>query len=1026
MGTVSPLSGLTNSNGQASTTFTVNKISGSATIRVALNYNGNITNLVYVQQIDHDIPFYWTVTSPPQATVGTETYFNVSYTDQWGNIIDHRNPADPDTVSLQIGSVSGSAAFDINGAYVTSTTQQLDGQGVLSVKVLLDYIAGQNNIHLQPFGAIPDEYPSILGIANGVPASITETTSPSPPDVPADMAHTVSLEYILYDKYGNPTIGQNISVQTSAGDYYPNLTSNQVGEVGLTYGPQATAENVTLTATAFANSSVTCSETVTFYSTAPVNWALSADPQIMPSLDANSNSAANITAQVTDVMGNPVAGQTVTFSNGTPSYDKSTDIVTAAPKLTATSAVTDSNGNAIVQFIPGGFSTNASMMYYNPMATGNCTVTATWNGTQQSILLTWKNYPYLSAYTSVSPSTVAVNGTVNVTVKLTGDGWALTPNPIDVVLLIDRSGSMGTGKMPDGNTEMVDAKNGATNFVSLINASNDRVAVVSFSGNPPTIDTTFNQNLTSNFNNVKTAISKLQATDQTGTRDGLYKSIMELNQSPNPNPKAVRAIILLTDGDYNWLGNYLGRGTGLPQPPTSSQYSSSTGSNSYFQTYMYYNGLGGDLNGATPIAYFTATGSSSSTKYKVKFTDGSVSNNNYPITSWSWKFGDGNTSTYHTPSSHTYPNAGSYTVTETVTNSFGSNTSTEIATVGYTSPNGPTTVSLSPSVQAPTAPSSVTCTDGVFTAQNMSVFAANNNIRVYTIAYASPSNFNQQSISDMMVLANATGGFYAAAPDAATLAQIYTNIAGQLQSAAGVNTQMSLNFQNVNVTGVTVPGSNVLGYVWVKNVSTEITWQDGVTNNTDQSGQWPNLVFNIGTINLGQTWQATFQLMVKEGGNIQLFGNQSTITFNNETSTMTLPPAFVTALYNLTNTGVTTQSIQLSNFVVTQSGIITDFVPLQWNTTYPGNQTAMERLYYSTSYQQPQTCGASPWVQFDQQTGIPPGESTEYSTLDVRPLPAGTYYACVLAQANDALSAIAETGSGTQVKMSGRSYIKLE
>src|SRR5208337_1796457 len=143
MGTLSPSSGNTNSNGVASTTFTANKKSGSATTDIALTYKGNITNLVYVQQIDHDVPFYWTVTSPPQATVGTETYFNVSYTDQWGNVIDHRNPADSNTIALQIGSVSGNAAFDINGNYSTSTTRQLDGQGVLSVKVLLDYIAGQ-------------------------------------------------------------------------------------------------------------------------------------------------------------------------------------------------------------------------------------------------------------------------------------------------------------------------------------------------------------------------------------------------------------------------------------------------------------------------------------------------------------------------------------------------------------------------------------------------------------------------------------------------------------------------------------------------------------------------------------------------------------------------------------------------------------------------------------------------------------------------------------------------------------------
>jgi hypothetical protein len=88
----------------------------------------------------------------------------------------------------------------------------------------------------------------------------------------------------------------------------------------------------------------------------------------------------------------------------------------------------------------------------------------------------------------------------------------------------------------------------------------------------------------------------------------------------------------------------------------------------------------------------------------------------------------------------------------------------------------------------------------------------------------------------------------------------------------------------------------------------------------------------------------------------------------------------------------------------------------------------MERLYYSTTYQPPQTCGntSSSWVQFDQQTGIPPGESTEYSNFDVRTLPAGNYYVCVLAQANDAYAATAETGGNIQVKTSGKAYIELQ
>ena len=63
LGTLSASSSSTASNGVASTTFTANKTSGSATIKINLTFNGQFTNLVYVQQIDHDIPFYWMVTS---------------------------------------------------------------------------------------------------------------------------------------------------------------------------------------------------------------------------------------------------------------------------------------------------------------------------------------------------------------------------------------------------------------------------------------------------------------------------------------------------------------------------------------------------------------------------------------------------------------------------------------------------------------------------------------------------------------------------------------------------------------------------------------------------------------------------------------------------------------------------------------------------------------------------------------------------------------------------------------------------
>ena len=65
----------------------------------------------------------------------------------------------------------------------------------------------------------------------------------------------------------------------------------------------------------------------------------------------------------------------------------------------------------------------------------------------------------------------------------------------------------------------------------------------------------------------------------------------------------------------------------------------------------------------------------------MNFTDLST---NAPTT-WSWNFGDGGTSTAQNPS-HTYTTAGTYTVTLTATNAFGSDGETKI---GYITVNPP-------------------------------------------------------------------------------------------------------------------------------------------------------------------------------------------------------------------------------------------------------------------------------------------------------------------------------------------------
>ncbi len=87
-----------------------------------------------------------------------------------------------------------------------------------------------------------------------------------------------------------------------------------------------------------------------------------------------------------------------------------------------------------------------------------------------------------------------------------------------------------------------------------------------------------------------------------------------------------------------------------------------------------------------PTAYFTSNVTEGYSSLTVQFTDMSTGS----PTSWSWDFGDGNTSTVQNPT-HTYNEAGNYIVTLTVENSAGSTTVTDSSFVVLASDNTPTT-----------------------------------------------------------------------------------------------------------------------------------------------------------------------------------------------------------------------------------------------------------------------------------------------------------------------------------------------
>ena len=943
-GTISPLQSVTDDTGKATGIFKVNTKSGVAVITARItSHDGNNVTRTLDQNIDHDNPYFAYFLHPLNGTVATEVPFTVSFTDRWGNPIDDRKqviPGDIHTISLHMhGPAPDDCGFVGNGQ---DFSPALNANGNLSVNITLTSKVGPNNILMDEFGSIPDKLEWIDADTNGVPFWITQEYSPIgyPPTLPADGTSYFTIKYTLYDKFGNPTNNQYIWVNTSVSGEEKKFRSNNLGQVLLQYGPRSSIGVINITTTAISNSTyVTSSQTVEFMNTGAEIISLTANPDTLASLDANPSRFSDILATVADRSGNAVAGETVNFTIANITYDATYNI-TALPFLVSPSNITDVNGVAAVQFRPGSFTTPGNNNY-SASATGHCDVIATWNGTHKTVPVSWKNYPYLSVKTSVNPLTIEINNTIDVNVEFRGDGWALQPRPIDVVLTTDRSGSM----MYDNPDRMVNIMGAAATFVDKM-GTNDQIGVVSFGqkgtaqaityASPlvlgPGLDSstgddaiyraahyptspknyldyaTVDLPLSFNKPQVKTTINSMVPYSGTPMRSAIYKSIQEINLHKRSN--TVKAIVLLSDGDYNYYGDPLARGAGYIDSSGhhAEDYDDLT------NNYMTFSGL---------------TGS------------------------------------------------------------------------------------------------------GQLSEQNMSVYAKNNNIRIYSIAFGnqiSPAGKTTlRVLAEGTVLADGTHGTYYEA-SATDIAEVYNSIAGELVDNAGVNTTMKADFENVNVTGVTMPGDQVFDYVYDSTASTKIRWQNGTITvpALNQSADWATdnkLDFIIGTIKVGQFWNATFRLRVNQSGIIDLFGKDSTVTFNGGTETLNLPQLFITVVPKLNATVIGTKTITLTNLTVTEPGEIKTLIPIMWNMNYTGNSTVTENVYYSVD--------EGSWVMFA--TKIIPGysdmptlkEYVEYEQLDVTKLPPGGYRLKVYATAPDAQDAY----SITDIKFvggKGRTFIRLE
>jgi len=229
LGTISPLSTSTDTNGEALCTFTVNSThptSGTARITADVISTEGATGgatyhtiLNWDQKIDHNVPYNAVFAYANEGDVESVIPVKISIFDRWDNRVDNKRPAPTHQLTLHVNGPSppNDCGFTDYGL-VHDNKFDLDPNGEVSVSITPATKPGWHYILMDPMDSIPEQIKMFTTVANGVPFSMTQSFSPD--GVPyatvlADGTSQFTFYYNLYDKYGNPTQNQWIWINTS-------------------------------------------------------------------------------------------------------------------------------------------------------------------------------------------------------------------------------------------------------------------------------------------------------------------------------------------------------------------------------------------------------------------------------------------------------------------------------------------------------------------------------------------------------------------------------------------------------------------------------------------------------------------------------------------------------------------------------------------------------------------------------------------------------------------------------------------
>lgn len=254
-----------------------------------------------------------------------------------------------------------SAGKPISGATIKVTSDSAVGNS-LSKSTLTTDSTGADSFVYTPTNSGPDTLSvSGLGTASTMQVVVSnedfQFTSPSPSsNIPVSTDSTLTVQY---KQGGLGKAGQAVTFTTTRGLIVGSSGVTDANGFATVVVRSSSAGPATVSAQV---GSTPATLGVNFVATTPSTIVLQANPStILPNTGGSTLNQTTLSAQVKDAFGNPVSGKTVNFTAVTDGSNGS---------INPGSSVTDANGLAVAQFIPGALSTPANGVVLKALVNG--------------------------------------------------------------------------------------------------------------------------------------------------------------------------------------------------------------------------------------------------------------------------------------------------------------------------------------------------------------------------------------------------------------------------------------------------------------------------------------------------------------------------------------------------------------------------------------------------------------------------------------------------------------------------------